>query len=65
MQRHEAMQTFAALMAQVKDECRQSDNEHPFVSDRTLDTLSTMFPTVVNSALHIIDHGKVTKFICN
>ena len=65
MERHEAIQTINAVMEQIKNECRPNEeSEHPVVPEAALATLSAFLPTVLNSSLHIIDHGKVTKFVC-
>ena len=62
MERHEATQTLNALMEQIKIEPRTSDE--PILNEQVLASLTSMLPTVLNSALHILDYGKVTKFIC-
>ena len=65
MERHEAMQTLNAVMEQIKGECRAAEtDEQPTLSEESLNVLSSMLPTVINSSLHILDYGKVTKFIC-
>ena len=64
MQRHEANQAINAIMEQLKSECQRSDSEQPVLPDHVLSALTSTVPMVLNSALHILDHGKVTKFIC-
>ena len=67
MQTHEINQTFTALLEKVRVESLgdlNSDSEQPVLSTETLLTLSSLFPSVLNSALHILDHGKVIKFVC-
>ena len=60
------MQTLTAVMEQIKLECKSEVNnfESPVLSEKTLAVLTSMLPTILNSALHILDQGKVTKFIC-
>ena len=36
----------------------------PEFSEEILQSLTVMFPTILNSALHILDFGKVTRFVC-
>ena len=65
MERHEASQTIKAVMEQIRSECRPTEEcEQPVLPETALATLSSFLPTVLNSALHIVDHGKVTKFVC-
>ena len=65
MQRHESQQLVDALFTQIAKESRVApDSEHPTLSESSLETLISLFPSVAYSALHIVDQGKVTKFIC-
>lgn len=65
MQRHEAQQTIDSLFDQIATESKaHPDADHPVLSQASLNTLITLFPSVAHSALHILDQGKVTKFIC-
>lgn len=60
----EVAQVLSALTEQIRSENELQDQEQPVFSEAVLDVLTSTFPTVVNSALHIIEHGKVTKFVC-
>ena len=68
MQTHERDQVVAALLDQVKTECLAQKNDeeiqHPQFSTQVQNSLTTLFPAVLSSAFHILDHGKVTKFVC-
>ena len=51
----------------IKTDCQAQKNEEcqqPAFSNEVYNSLTTLFPTVLNSALHIVDHGKVTQYVC-
>ena len=68
MSTHDRSQALSQLLLMIKSDCQAQKNDdesqQPAFSNEVHNSLTCLFPTVLNSALHIVDHGKVTQYVC-